>query len=403
MSKKKKNRRRIKWSDILVVSFLLLVIVVSAVVVYRRLVAESPALGAARAGGDYLLRHLDARGQFDYLYNPLTDKVAAVYNILRHAGTTYSLLELYEATGKKKYLAGGERALQYLVGYIKPCGVARQALCVVDEDDDVKLGGNGLAILALAKYNEVTGSDIYNDEAKKLADWILSVQTASGEFAVHKMSAAGIPAPGFVSGYYPGEAVFGLTRLYEATGEDKYLAAARQGARWLIEVRDRGLAESELAHDHWLLYGLNELYDYDPNPLYVAHTEKIVNSIERLQHQNLTGERWFWNGGYYNPPRSTPTATRSEGLAAAYRLFQKSGRTDRLTDTYDALERGIAFELSTQITKNKVRILDLPARAQGGFGESLTELSVRIDYVQHNISALLAFERINRKSYSRAF
>src|SRR3989344_1912810 len=113
---KKTNRHAIKkihLRDILVFGFLLLVIVGSAVVVYRRLAAPSPALGAARAGGDYLLRHLDARGQFDYRYEPLTDKVAADYNILRHAGTTYSLLELYEETGRKKYLMGGERALGY--------------------------------------------------------------------------------------------------------------------------------------------------------------------------------------------------------------------------------------------------------------------------------------------------
>jgi hypothetical protein len=45
------------------------------------------------------------------------------------------------------------------------------------------------------------------------------------------------------------------------------------------------------------------------------------------------------------------------------------------------MERGIKFTLRTQ-------------HPDGGFHESLDEYVIRIDYVQHNISALLAFNRI---------
>jgi hypothetical protein len=34
--------------------------------------------------------------------------------------------------------------------------------------------------------------------------------------------------------------------------------------------------------------------------------------------------------------------------------------------------------------------------ALGGFHESLDDTDIRIDYVQHNVSALLAFDRISK-------
>ncbi|MBN1539128.1 MAG: hypothetical protein JW939_03215, partial [Candidatus Thermoplasmatota archaeon] len=41
--------------------------------------------------GDYLLNHIQSSGKWDYEYEPSEDRNLPRYNILRHAGTTYSL------------------------------------------------------------------------------------------------------------------------------------------------------------------------------------------------------------------------------------------------------------------------------------------------------------------------
>jgi hypothetical protein len=353
-------------------------------------------LEAATAGGDYLITHMHEDGSFVYEYDPVTDKETSSYNILRHAGTTYSLLELYEATRDQKYFNAAQRALGYLTEQIGPCPGVTDAECVI-ENDEIKLGGNGLAILAFAKYVEVSGKYppkgsqmlarfdvIYRDHAERLAQWIVHVQSPSGEFAVHKMTNGMVDA--FKSEYYPGEAMFGLALLSEVSGDRKWLDASHKGAEWVITVRDAGTPTESLPHDHWFLYALNELTKDKQEAIYIDHAKKLTEAIAATQHQGKTGEQKDWNGGYYNPPRSTPTATRNEGLGAAYELFTRAGETAYATVAKDTMARGIAFTLRTQ-------------DSNGGFHESLDEHTIRIDYVQHNISALLAFDRIVQSAH----
>jgi hypothetical protein len=146
----------------------------------------------------------------------------------------------------------------------------------------------------------------------------------------------------------------------------------------------------ELPHDHWLLYGLNELYRLRPNPLYLSHSRRIVDAIITSQHRNNVDLDWI--GGFYSPPRSTPAATRTEGLCAAYQLQQEfNGATEGIVET---AELALRFQLQTQLTPESVMYLPEPQRALGGFRRSLTEFEVRIDYVQHNISSLLCWSAL---------
>lgn len=341
--------------------------------------SESKYLSAAQAGGDYLVAAMYDDGSFAYEYDPGTDEVSDGYNILRHAGTAYSLLELYEATNDQKYLASGEKAIAYLIDQVISCPMIPAAACV-EEDAEVKLGGNALAILALAKHAEVTGNKHHIPLTERLAGFIVGVQSPSGEFTVHKMTDGVVND--FKSEYYPGEAMFGLAKLSEVSGDRKWLEAAHKGARWIITVRDAAVPTAQLPHDHWFLYALNELAKDKQESMYVDHAKKLTEAIAAAQHVGLTGEQEDWNGGYFDPPRSTPTATRNEGLAAAYELFTRAGETAYATTVAkETMERGIDFTLRTQ-------------DANGGFHESLDEEVIRIDYVQHNISALLAFDRI---------
>jgi uncharacterized protein YyaL (SSP411 family) len=302
------------------------------------------------------------------------------------------MLELYEVTRDEAVRTAAERALAFLAAQAKKCPTVPDAQCIV-EAGEIKLGGNGLAILAIAKHAQVTGSEQYVGLASELARFVTSTQSAEGQFTIHKMDIDG-SVDDFVSGYYPGEAIFGLARLYEQDGNEAWITAAHRGALWLIEVRDGGKDISELDHDHWLLYALNELHAHNGDERYLIHARKITDAIVSLQHRELQNEYKAWNGGYYNPPRSTPTATRSEGLGAAIELFMRAGDGEFEAKARDALARGLAFELRTQLTPEKITSLGAESAGLGGFHESLGEYGVRIDYVQHNISALLGARRL---------
>ena len=355
-------------------------------------VSRDDVMSAARRGGEYLVRSVGSNGKFVYRYWPKTDKVRPGYNILRHAGTIYAMLELYKVTGEEELLSAARRALGYLISSARP-SLKRDtgSLCIVEEGF-VKLGGNALGAVALAKYAEVTGDNRFRSTMIALTHWIRNSQEETGEFRPHKMAYPSGEASDFVSQYYPGEALLALLRVHALQPSDPWLDAAEKGARYLIEVRDRDLPISRLAHDHWLLYALNELYRLRPDPLYLEHARRITNAI--LRHQNRRPQYRDWLGSYYRPPRSTPTATRTEGLAAVYRLERDFGDPEKAERILAAIRLGLRFQLQTQFQPESVLYLRDPQRSLGAFHRSLSSFEIRIDYVQHNISSLLSLWHI---------
>ena len=170
-------------------------------------------LEAARLGGAYLARSVDGQGRFVYLYDAARDHHSKEYNVLRHAGAVYAMLELYEATHDQALLEVAGRALGYLVAQIRPCRLDATSYYCLVENDEIKVGGHGLALLALSTYGRITGSKKHLGVMKGLAEWLAKLQEPNGNFRAHKvMFSSGALTP-FQSLYYPGEAIYGLTTL----------------------------------------------------------------------------------------------------------------------------------------------------------------------------------------------
>jgi hypothetical protein len=337
----------------------------------------------------YLLKEMKGDGSYTYIYKPLPNTESKKYNILRHAGTTYSLLQVYEKNRSEDNLKVVEAALEYLKNKTVSCPKTESgALCLL-EKGHVKVGANGLAILALSKYQELTGSKKYKKLMDGYARRISEIQDEDGKLTLHKQMFPEGTDSGFVSGYYPGEAIFGLMSLYELTGNKRWLDVASNAAKWLITVRDGEKTIDTLDHDHWLLYGLELVYKHNKQEIFLNQAKKIVNAI--VKSQSLQRDYQDEIGSWYSKPRSTPAATRVEGLMAAYRLFQSVDDKQMAKRIFETAERSIRYQLATQLRKESVMYLQDPARSLGGFRESLTEYDIRIDFVQHNISALLAF------------
>ena len=343
--------------------------------------------------GNYLTENCKEDGQFTYSYLPKSDAVTdEPYNMLRHAGSVYSLMQLYDLRREPSWREAADRAIAYLLTKIKTCPDKDPGKACLVDDGVIKLGGNALALVALAEYTKMSHDKLHLPLMQKLAKWIVASQAEGGGFAVHMetyKSDGGEES--FTSDYYPGEAILGLMRLYQLDGEVRWLEAAHRAALQLITVRDKDKSLTDLYHDNWLLIAIGELYQVRKDPLLLEHVKKISMAIIMAQLQEVPYPDWA--GGFYKPPQSTPTATRAEGLAAAFRLINEFDDPALATKIRLSLRDAVRFCMATQHLPERVMYLDTPSRALGGFGQSLVNYKVRIDYVQHNASALLGYYR----------
>ncbi|NJP37425.1 hypothetical protein [Alkalicoccus luteus] len=348
------------------------------------------------ASSNYFKHAVDANGRITYAYHPHTDSEADGYNILRHAGTAYSMLELYEWNRDQDILDAAARALEYLTSFSHEHTINGIAVNVIVEEDLIKLGGNGLAIVACAKYTQVTGDRKYVPFMQSLATWMEELQRDAPRFSIHKQEYSTGKVWDFESRYYPGEAILAMVRLYETDGDSRWLDYAEKETRYLIEVRDREADKATIPHDHWLLYGIYNLYQYRPLAIYRSHAFFIADAITESQFTDPDEVSREMLGYFHmdNPrPRSTPAACRSEGLGAASRLADQVKDRDRARRYRRSIHQAISFQLQMQLYPESVLYFPNKSLSLGAFRGNLRNWELRNDYTQHNISSILSYLR----------
>ncbi len=366
---------------------------------------------------DYLISSITADGKIRYRYKTPHDKDSSSYNLLRHGGTTYSILQVYDRTRFEPYLKASVQAMHYL---FENCDSDQRtgpwfpsdhpdfgdSLFIVSPatqgapDGMVKLGGAGLALVMIDQYVEGTGdTETYREQAMGLARFIVASQKEDGEFIYYPARFPGGPLTSHSdSPYYPGEAILGLVRLYSWDRNPLWLETGIRGADWLIDERDAGKGPSSLANDHWLMLALSYLYLYTEDSRYLDHSIALCHAVE---HQYRKNEKYWaefpdFQGGYYNPPRSTPAATRGEGLGAVLEACHLSGQECGWIQ--ELLEETVRHEMLSQYDPDMSFWMRNPAKAFGGWNGGLLDMDVRNDFVQHNMSSVLGLERVQRRA-----
>jgi hypothetical protein len=345
-------------------------------------VGKAQLTAAALAGGEYILRAQQADGSFLYYYDPIKDSaVKARYNVIRHAGAAYALFQLYETTRDPRYLDAARKAMAFLRTRYRPLA-GKNAIYVLDFDNKAKLGANGLTLVAMARQLELDPGSASLDEARQLASMIILLQRTDGAFQSYHLD--GGELAGDTSLYYPGEAILGLVSLYRITNDKRLLEAARAGADYLVASQDK---LSELPPDAWLMEALEVLNEIGHNQGYINHAIAIGETMitELYTESDPPG---YAGGVRPGIPRSTPTASRAEGLLAAYRMAF-GAKDPRAADLGKALQASARFQLQQQFPSASEANFLNPQRAAGGFRESLNDPRIRIDFVQHNVSSLL--------------
>lgn len=359
---------------------------------------------AIKLSTTYLVKINEPDGRFTYKVHPsFLYSPKKKYNILRHAGTMYALAQAWQQQPDNDVRAALDRSARFLVSNcIAPIPDHENMLGVWSLPEitnsnkplQIKLGGVGLGLAALISTEKIIPGTIPLTDLRKLGRFILYMQNKNGGFFTKYIPSKGGKDAQHVSQYYPGEAALGLLMLYQIDPSQQWLDAAVKALAHIITAR------KITTSDQWSLIAcakLLSLKNFSENILsrdkIIVYAQQVSQAI--LEEQILYSDLKQLIGSFSKEGRTTPTATRVEALFAALDIL---GRKDVMLQNaiLSSIHSAVRFLLNAQITEGKY-VGGIPRAVQLSVFDPILDhraAEIRIDYVQHLLSALIRFEHV---------
>jgi len=336
------------------------------------------------SASSYLASQVRDSGQFVYGHFPVFGQEIPTYNTLRHASSVYAMLEAWELSKDPQLMEAILRAIDYL---LKECirsyelpGVGTLAFNVETGANEIKLGASAVAILALVKYEQLTGDQQYRHLLEQLALGIGAMQNQqTGQF-VHVLHANDLTLKeAFRIVYYDGEAAFALMRLYGLTQDPRWLFLVKKAFDYFIE------AKHWKHHDHWLSYCVNELTLYTQDPRYFKFgVQNVFSYLDFIEQRETTFPTLLELCMAFEQMLTRIQATPAlmpllDGFDVAHFYRAMHHRANYLMNGFFFPEVAMYFKK--------------PNTVVGGFFIRHQAFRVRIDDVEHYLSGLVAYHK----------
>ena len=351
----------------------------------------------ALRGRDKLLALIQDNGRFVYEYNHKTKMQTDEYNALRHWGSLWSIVTVSDDIGVPLTATQAMKVLRSLNWAIKRFGIKLNRWKGVDysgnkipyiaiaENTKIKLGGQGLALLAIATFLEHLNTNnltiLTNDQHISLVkfgegiyrftfDQLIYEKNSSYEF-IHKVTTEGNEV-GTKSNYYVGEVLFGLA-VWSCLRPFGVELPAYDNKRPVLTTIGLQLARSSYGvqtQSHWMIYAISYI-------LHEVASAKDLEVIDTLnQYQSALIQHIQLHDDYLKSG-SNPISCRTEGVMAAVTWLETTERKSVISRVLQIVEKNLP---------NQVKYI----MNDGAVIGSDKNPNVRIDNIQHCIAGLAA-------------
>ena len=199
------------------------------------------------------------------------------------------------------------------------------------------------------------------------------------------------------------QAAFALVLAARRWPQDPWLTAAERALDALTIHKYEGdfLSAFFYGADHWTCLATHAAAPIIKKQAYLDFCLGYARFLQRLQYRFEKGEgdvtyHGHYGFGFLSPPQAPATGGFTEGVMGALLLAEAYQiPSDDLRDLYAQVFASVEALTNDQVTSLSRWNIKNFERAEGAFRRSLVESEVRVDFVQHSLSALLMTQNLN--------
>lgn len=346
---------------------------------------------SAFAAAEWIERTQHDDGRYLYEWNAEDDTFPDDYNMVRHAGVTMSLYQM-AANGDERALETADRGMQWMIDNLH----RHDGWAALRNPDggDLKLGSSSLMAAGLMLRREATGDEQYDQLARELGDFLVTMQRDDGSFLNFWSLGDEEPVAGITSKYATGEAFWALAMMHEAFPGEGWDDPTWAVADYLALERD---AVEEFKYppwaDQWASYGLSVMANWGLEEHHIEYAESLAERFGLLIRSESQRRDSLYSSLTRGPEaRAAGMGTWVEGLTSLWILAGEDDRLSHIRD--DIAERavcGAGMLQDRQVEDSEAEEYARPDIARGAwFDEGVT----RMDDQQHAISGLILTQAI---------
>ncbi len=331
----------------------------------------------------YLLRHQKEDGVSFFRYHPIQDVLYEQLDLMRLSHGAWVMARAGRQLERPDMLKAASRRIDLLLGRL---GEDEQGDLWIDPDSpDTSIAETSFLLLALCS-SDLSSSQ--RQTAQRLAESLTRRIGSHGRIQTHRQDSTDLEA---YQDYFPGQLLLALAaarqaglRQAEADGLDMAFRFYRHRFRY----------KRHFGQVSWMMQALSAWW----------------HLLQRRQHADFVFEIAEWLLGYQQPQGGfvndhqpdTPgftTALYLEGVGAALGVAAKAEDQEWVQRCSKSLQAGFTFVDRLVIQERDRAIVPNLDWALGGLRRSINSSEVRIDFVQHGLSAALeALGRIGEEA-----
>jgi len=257
------------------------------------------------------------------------------------------------------------------------------------------VGTSALSIFTLLRLYDLTGDSKYLESAKLAGDWLTTMQRADGVMKPYTRYSDGKWLYGKKESLlYEGQVLSSLSKLYTATGEQKYYDTAEKIAqRFVKKYEDEGgeyvkgeYREKNPISNSWVVMSLMDFCKAKDNEYYKSIVFNLSDKI--LQEQRNDTNNIFKYGQWQGAYSSSGNGWINEVMVETYKFCKEEKRTD-CQKYKDAVIKLTRWLIQQTYSEENTFFLEKPEKAIGGLFWDQRNKYIRTDCVCHALNGYL--------------